>query len=89
MADSDESIELLFFDTFSHDINEVNSVKSMQRFRVHFYQVKILELLTKLLHSLDFSLASQNITSNAYNDLFIALFCSGKFLILIFVFRRI
>lgn len=43
MADSDESIELLFFDTFSHDINEVNSVKSMQRFRVHFYQVKILE----------------------------------------------
>lgn len=24
MADSEESIELLFFDTFSHDINEVS-----------------------------------------------------------------
>lgn len=27
MADSDESVELLFFDTFSHDINEVNYSK--------------------------------------------------------------
>lgn len=25
MADSEESVELLFFDTFSHDINEVSS----------------------------------------------------------------
>lgn len=24
MADSEESVELLFFDTFSHDINEVS-----------------------------------------------------------------
>lgn len=29
MADSDESVELLFFDTFSHDINEVIYYKSI------------------------------------------------------------
>lgn len=26
MADADDSIELLFFDTFSHEIHEVNSI---------------------------------------------------------------
>lgn len=29
MADSDETVELLFFDTFSHDINEVINSESI------------------------------------------------------------
>lgn len=74
MADSDESIELLFFDTFSHDINEVNYFKLIQCFGVYLNQVKDFKSVTKLLENLAFCLASQNITSNASNDLFIALF---------------
>lgn len=40
MADSDESVELLFFDTFSHDINEVNKYESIVFYPVCFVQVK-------------------------------------------------
>lgn len=40
MADSDESVELLFFDTFSHDINEVNKFQSIGFYVLCDIQVK-------------------------------------------------
>lgn len=40
MADSEELVELLFFDTFSHDINEVKRCKSMVFYRMCWIQVK-------------------------------------------------
>ena len=40
MADSDESVELLFFDTFSHDINEVNQCELIDFYVLYHIQVK-------------------------------------------------
>lgn len=39
MADSEESVELLFFDTFSHDINEV-SVNQMNSKTMFYMRIE-------------------------------------------------
>lgn len=58
MADSDESVELLFFDTFSHDINEVNYDELINRIKQCCNQVKRIKFLWKLQTFCHFYLAS-------------------------------
>lgn len=72
MADSDDSVELLFFDTFSHEFNEVNYSGSIDVQVSHEIHVKTGGFVANPLNCCDFCLASQNLTSNASNDLFIA-----------------
>lgn len=51
MADSDESVELLFFDTFSHEINEVSQFKLINISVIYRNVVKILKFVENFLCS--------------------------------------